>query len=119
KTLSVAIRLEPSTLTTRPLRQAGVGLYLPSRAFNAQMALLDDQSQARPYLVDSLPRLDTDSWRVFPDGRMETTYRLLPSVAWHDGTPLTAEDFVFGWRVYATPALGHSGLAPYNAIDQV
>ena len=119
RTLVVAIRLEPSTLTTRPLRQAGVGLYLPSRAFNGQIALLDDQSQARPYLVESLPQLNTDSWRVFPDGRMETTYKLRPNITWHDGQQLTADDFVFGWRVYSSPSLGHSSSSPYNAIDQV
>lgn len=119
RTLVVAIRVEPSTLTTRPLRQAGVGLYLPSRAFNGQIALLDDQANLRPYLVESLPQLNTDNWRVFPDGRMETTYKLRPNITWHDGEPFTAEDFVFGWRVYATPSLGHSGLPPYNAIDEV
>jgi peptide/nickel transport system substrate-binding protein len=31
---------------------------------------------------------------------METTYKLRPGLAWHDGQPLTAEDFVFAWRVY-------------------
>jgi len=119
RTLVVAIRVEPSTLTTRPLRQAGVGLYLPSRSFNGQIALLDDQSNVRPYLVETLPQLNTDNWRVFPDGRMETIYRLRPTITWHDGEPFTAEDFVFGWRVYSTPGLGHSGLPPYNAIDEV
>jgi peptide/nickel transport system substrate-binding protein len=50
---------------------------------------------------------------------METTYKLRPNVTWHDGEPFTAEDFVFGWRVYSTSSLGHSGLSPYNAIEDV
>ena len=33
---------------------------------------------------------------------METTLHLRPNLSWHDGTPFSAEDFVFGWRVYAT-----------------
>jgi len=119
RTLSVAIRVEPSTLGVRQLRQAGVGLYLPSRAFNAQIALLDPSASPRPYLVEDLPRLNTESWRLFPDGRMETTYRFRPNITWHDGTPLTAEDLVFSWRVYATPGLGLSGSAPFNAIEEV
>src|SRR4051812_30887038 len=55
RTLVVAIRLEPSSLATRPLRQAGVGLYLTSRMFNAEIAKLDDHGQTQPYLVESLP----------------------------------------------------------------
>ncbi len=33
---------------------------------------------------------------------METTYKLRPGATWHDGAALTAEDFVFAWRVYST-----------------
>jgi ABC-type transport system substrate-binding protein len=40
---------------------------------------------------------------------METRYRLRPGLTWHDRTPLSSEDFVFAWRVYATPALGRPG----------
>src|SRR5947207_62730 len=53
------------------------------------------------------------------DGRMETTYRLRPNLTWHDGTPLTAEDFVFSLRMYSTPALGLASLAPFNAMEEV
>ena len=50
---------------------------------------------------------------------METTYRLRPNLTWHDGAPLTAEDFVFSWRVYANPDLGLSSHAPIPAISEV
>ena len=64
-----------------------------------------------------MPQLNTESWRVFPDGRMETTYALKPNLAWHDGAPLTADDFVFAWRVYATPELGVSNTPPASLIE--
>lgn len=48
-----------------------------------------------PYLAAELPSRESGSWRIFPDGRMETTYRLKPAARWHDGTPITAGDFVF------------------------
>jgi ABC-type transport system substrate-binding protein len=47
-----------------------------------------------------------DTWRVFPDGRMETTFRLRANLTWHDGEPLSGADFVFAWRVYTNPDLG-------------
>src|SRR5439155_1235737 len=55
----------------------------------------------------------------FPDGQMETTHRLRPNLTWHDGAPLTGEDFVFGWRVYATPELGVAGTRPIRQMAEV
>jgi peptide/nickel transport system substrate-binding protein len=87
--------------------------------FNAQMAMLDNQGRVVPYLAKSVPQLNTDSWKIAPDGTMETIYPLQSNVTWHDGAPFTAEDFVFGWRVYTAPTMGNANLAPYNAIQEV
>jgi peptide/nickel transport system substrate-binding protein len=89
------------------------------RLFNADLALIDGQGNPRPYLAETLPQLNTDSWRVFPDGRMETTYRLRPGLTWHDGQPFSAEDFVFAWRVYTAPGLGMFPTAPEDQMDAV
>jgi peptide/nickel transport system substrate-binding protein len=87
--------------------------------FNASIGLLDDKGTARPYLVEALPQLNTDTWQLNPDGTMQTTYRLRPNLTWQDGSPLTAEDFVFSWQVYSTKAFGQSGGSPFRAIDEV
>jgi peptide/nickel transport system substrate-binding protein len=50
---------------------------------------------------------------------METTYPLRANLSWHDGPPLTAEDFVFSWRVYAEPQLGQASSTPFNSIEEV
>src|SRR5438132_1643801 len=44
---------------------------------------------------------------------------VLPNLAWHDGTPLSAEDFVFSWWVFTTPELGQANLPPFTSIDEV
>src|SRR5712692_9073159 len=31
---------------------------------------------------------------------MDVTWKLKPNLTWHDGAPLTADDFVFGMQVY-------------------
>lgn len=118
RTITVAIRTEPPSVATRPLQTAGIGLYLPSRMFNANMAFLDNNGKVQPYLAVELPRLNTESWQLFPDGRMETTYRLKANT-WHDRTAFSANDFVFAWRVYSTPALGHARAAPFREIEDV
>ncbi|MSQ23544.1 MAG: peptide ABC transporter substrate-binding protein [Chloroflexi bacterium] len=70
-----------------------------------------------PQLAETLPQLDTDSWRVFPDGRMETTWVLRPGLTWHDGAPLTGDDVVFGWQVRNTPEYVPAG--DLQLIDEV
>ncbi|MBM2809798.1 MAG: hypothetical protein HW416_557 [Chloroflexi bacterium] len=118
RTLVVAVEDEPKSLAARLIGQVGRSLHF-RRMFNADLALLDDQSNPLPYLAEALPQLDTDTWKVFPDGTMETTYRLKPNLAWHDGTPLTADDFVFSWKLYTTPELGQAGSLPFRAIASV
>jgi peptide/nickel transport system substrate-binding protein len=86
---------------------------------NARLVLLDERGLARPFLAEALPALNTDSWRVLPDGNMETTFRLAPNLTWHDGAPLTAEDFAFAARVYATPAFGVAGKGGFRYVKDV
>jgi peptide/nickel transport system substrate-binding protein len=87
--------------------------------FNAFLDLYDDQARPVPYLAEALPVLNTDSWTVFPDGRMETRYRLKPNLVWHDGTPLTAHDFVFAYDVSAPSNGFRSAAVPYNLMQEL
>jgi peptide/nickel transport system substrate-binding protein len=113
------MRVEPASLARNPPHEGQTTLDTTRRLFNAELALVDDTGAIRPFLASALPDLAGDTWRVFPDGRMETIYRLKPGLTWHDGTPLTAEDFVFGWRVMANPALGRAGLIPQRLMEDV
>jgi peptide/nickel transport system substrate-binding protein len=95
------VRIEPRTLADRVSVGSG---RTAQDVVNAGLTYRDTQGLPQPYLVGDLPRLGTDSWRVFPDGRMETVYRLRPGLVWHDGAPLTADDFVFTERVVTDPS---------------
>lgn len=94
RTLVLAGRAEIPSLASKPLRAFGLASSVTVRLFSAGLSLRDGSGQSLPYLGDTLPQLNSESWRVFPDGRMETTYRLRPNVTWHDGTPLSAHDWV-------------------------
>jgi len=117
RTLVYATRVEPASIATRGLGQGGSTPSLPV-VFDALIAYIDESGTALPFVVESLPVLNSDSWRVFPDGRMETTYRLKPGIRWHDGTPASAEDFRFTWQLYTKPEL-YQAATPFNAIDEV
>jgi len=117
RTLVVGHRIEPTNLAPKVLGTNGP--LRNSRPFNAALSVIDDKGLARPYLAEALPQLNTDSWRVFPDGRMETTYPLRDNLTWQDGTPLTADDFAFAFRVYKDRGLGVFIATPQDTIDAV
>jgi peptide/nickel transport system substrate-binding protein len=112
----VAVRTEPPSLSRKALRPGATTLSTTLRVFNAELSLYDDGGAARPMLAQALPELNTSTWQVQTDGQMETTYRLKPGLTWHDGTALSAEDFVFAWRVYRTPDFGLASATPWNAM---
>jgi peptide/nickel transport system substrate-binding protein len=87
--------------------------------FNAHLTIRNEQGVPTPYLAEAVPRLNTDTWRVNPDGTMETMYRLRPDTVWHDGQPLTADDFVFSHEVYSNPDFALNTSPPTSLIDRV
>jgi len=110
---------EPVSLNARPLVETFISYFTVRQAFNASLIVLDDRGLPRARLAESLPQLNTDTWKVSADGKMETTYKLKPNLVWHDGTPLTAEDFVFAWQLYRTPELGVAVALPINLMEEV
>ncbi len=111
KVLTIIGRNQPANLAIPGLRATGTGTGGSTGPFNAALDIQDSRENNLPQLTEALPVLNTETWRVFPDGRMETRYALRPNLTWHDGTPLSAEDFVFAFKVYSTPELGASGSA--------
>lgn len=106
KTLTWAVGVEPPHL--QQLSRLG-GASQPTRAAGAiaheGLAVQDDQDAFRPQLAVELPSPEKGAWRVNPDGTMVTTWKIHPNVKWHDGAPLTAADFVFGFKVLKDPAI--------------
>ncbi len=74
----------------------------------------DGQGNRRAILAEAVPTLENGLWQLNPDGTMITTYRLRPAAKWHDGTAITAEDFLFTLEVGRDPKLplfSHPGYA--------
>src|ERR1041385_639565 len=78
KTLVIAVRYEANDLGANTVgRRPSPAI---KRLFNAGLTLIDGKGQTQPYLADSMPKLNTASWTVTPDGQMETTYTLKPNL---------------------------------------
>src|SRR5688572_7252677 len=116
RTVSMAVRYEVPGLVPK----AGSGLTGgTARLFNAGLFLTDGDGAVKPYLATSVPTLNSDVWRVAPDGRMQVTYELKPGLTFHDGAPLTADDFAFAHRVYANPISGMFNPNPQNLMESI
>jgi len=98
KRIVAAINTSPAQIASRDA-VAGSGTYPGGDALedlvNAGLSIVDNRSQLRPQLAEAVPSIETGSWRVFPDGRMETTWQLRPGIRWHDGATFSSEDLVF------------------------
>src|SRR5438552_18446750 len=66
RTLVIASRNEPPSLASKALRFVAAPRGIGSALFNATLDYLDEHGAAQTYLAESLPQLNTDSWRVFP-----------------------------------------------------
>lgn len=114
--LNIATRYEVARLLPKA---PGVGdPFATVNAFNAALTQNDETGSVRAFLAE-VPQLDSDTWQVLADGRMDTTYKLRPGLTWQDGQPLSAEDFVFARRVYANPGLGVFPSNPQNLIESI
>lgn len=118
RTLTMAIRYETVALAPK-IVAGGQGVQGTLRLFNAQLSFVDGQGATRPYLAEWLPQLNTDTWRVLSDGKMDVVYTLRSGLTWHDGQPLTADDFVFSHRAYTVPGLGLFAPTPQNLMERV
>jgi peptide/nickel transport system substrate-binding protein len=86
---------------------------------HAGLTVEDSSGNLRPQLAEAAPTVENGLWRVFPDGRMETTWKIRPNAMWHDRTPFTAEDLLFTSRVAQDKDIGLFGQLAYESIESV
>lgn len=63
------------------------------------LTTVDNGGVRRPELAERVPTLENGLWKVMPDGRMETTWKLRPGAVWHDSAAFTAQDLLFSLTV--------------------
>jgi peptide/nickel transport system substrate-binding protein len=88
---------------TGPAGGGGSGIMEHRLTFHAGLTIYDDHEVLQPHLARQVPSLQDGTWKTAPDGSMELTWQIKPNVRWHDGTPLTALDLVFGTQIARDP----------------
>lgn len=82
-----------------PFGGSAAGIDSLEELIHAGTAIRDNADTLRPQLAESVPSLENGLWRLLPDGRMETTWKIKQNARWQDGTPFTADDLVFTIRL--------------------
>jgi peptide/nickel transport system substrate-binding protein len=72
---------------------------------NDGLTYVDNRGIVHPLKATELPSIEKGTWKLFDDGRMETTWKLRPNVHWHDGAQQTIEDYRFAFQVARDPEL--------------
>lgn len=72
------------------------------------LAVENDRFEFVPQVAGERPSVERGTWRLNPDGSMDTTWRLRPNVKWHDGKPFTSADLTFTFAVSVDPDLPKS-----------
>jgi len=94
------------------------GASEPRFMVHSPLTIYDNQAILQPRLVERIPSVENGEWKILPDGKMELTWKLRPSVRWHDGTPFEAGDVVLGFKIANDPklALGTSVLRQISEV---
>src|SRR2546427_10609204 len=108
---------EPAALGSK-FGGGGSGVADYKFAFNAKLTQYDHLGNPMAVLAQEVPSLESGSWKVLPDGRMETTYKLR-STSWHDGESLTVDDVVFTWQAIMNPNLTATDHEPEKYIETI
>jgi peptide/nickel transport system substrate-binding protein len=82
-----------------------------SRIFYEPLASWDADGHLNPILAAEIPSVQNGG--LAADGK-SVTWKLKPGVKWHDGKPLTADDFVFTWEYATDPTTAAVTIAVYR-----
>lgn len=92
--------------------------------FHDNLVVFDREGNPVPRMAQKVPTVQDGDWKVNPDGTMEVTWKVRPDTLWQDGTPVTADDWVFGYEVAMDPKLVIPGgteslksIASVKAVD--
>jgi peptide/nickel transport system substrate-binding protein len=123
KRFTAAIRGDPHTVYQKLNPRSNIpGIDDLERLVNAGLTVQDLDGNLQPRLAEAVPNIENGLWRVFPDGRMETTWHIRDGARWQDGELLTADDLVFtaqAWRDPELPVLGHIAFSSVDTVEAI
>jgi peptide/nickel transport system substrate-binding protein len=85
----------------------------------AGLGRLDTAGNVHAQLAEAAPTVENGLWKVTPDGKMETTWKIRTDARWHDGMPITSADYLFGANLARDKEVGVAIDANWSSVDTV
>lgn len=89
---------------------------ITTQIWNTSAWSFDENNNPLPQLVTEMP--NEENGGLSADGTT-ITLNLRDDIVWSDGTPITANDFVFTYEMYVDPANTVNSTYPYDVITSV
>ncbi len=122
KRITAAIAGSPSTLfwvLAHNSGQTATGLGAVDDLLSGRLAAFDDRGALLPQLAEAVPSIENGLWKLFSDGRMETTWHIRQGAHWHDGAPFTSQDVLFTAQVIQDKDLAVFADSRYEPVQSV
>jgi peptide/nickel transport system substrate-binding protein len=104
ETLTIGIAQEPDSLFV-PFREMMASEEVSGAGMNT-LTYFDENWRIVPWAAEEIPTKENGLLQLFTENgqpKMRTTWHIKKSFSWPDGTPLTADDFVFTHKLYLDP----------------
>jgi peptide/nickel transport system substrate-binding protein len=105
KILTLAVPTEPEILIRELAVRRGGGMTTIGNIVHNRLVVESPDLTYVPELAAEPVSVENGTWQVNPDETMVTTWKLVPNVRWHDGTPFTSADLLFTFTVIKDPEI--------------
>lgn len=104
RTITIGMSQEPDTLFM-PFKEMMVSEEVV-RAGMYTLTYFDENWRLVPWAAKEIPTMENGQLEIYSENgvqKMRTTWHLKDDFFWPDGKPLTAEDFIFTFKLYQDP----------------
>jgi peptide/nickel transport system substrate-binding protein len=119
KVVTIGLNEDPPGMWEVATQVGGAGGRQLLPVVSQFLAVIGADGTPHPRLLAELPSVERGTWKLLPDGTMETVWKLRPDVVWHDGTPFTAEDVIFSWQVNRDPEVPNANRETATLIAEL
>ena len=119
KRITAAIMVDPTTVFLQMDVGTLPGTDTMQALVHAGLSVVDDRGGRQAQLAERVPSLENGLWKVFPDGRMETTWHIRSGAVWHDGAPVSAQDMLFTAAVGQDKDLPRFSDLDFKSVESV
>ncbi len=113
------IQQEPSCLNlTADSCTLYVSALIQSVIFSDVVGINNDWKYL-PEMAEKIPTVKDGDWKVLPGNKMQVTWKIRRGYTWQDGTPVTAQDWIWAWKVNMHPDFPTAGRDVAKRVENI